>query len=1538
MGDSKYQHPVALHWDQGPEKLKPLKNKLQLYFGSKGKSDGGECEIRDTDCTRGYVLIYYKEEAARDRVLQRKTHHLKLPNGTTLQLIVRLPEDGQSTQSSAPLEDAKTPPSTQEDPADHKVHQSPGEEEKPTRKDDEVTLDPPSSQVLIENIQDRFSPEMLNLLVENISGKNEDIDFHVERIPEIQSAVVTFTSKKDIPDFIERFSGSPRAKQQNLRVKCLENTRSVRLEGLPANTSEDFLELYLESTKHGGGPIEKKEMLPEEGAAIITFSSPEVVKTFLTKPHTFHNSVLSVYPYYPSIGQWLYGKKNNDIMTPGPVECPICAQILEFIFNNEEIKQSIEKQMTDHYCEVKWPKPGDPKPLITLSFPSNLSAHLRTLSKIAPTWSNKVQAEFSPLMSKYKVLEYDLKPLVWEDIREKVSSSPYDGVLIKPDLAAEKAFIVGISEDVEKIEPIFKKLVEETTRQLCTVEDKVPLEPAAWKIMLAHDLEKSVKEDSPHVKISYDGATTSVKLYGPKDEVLTAKREIINTRQDLKSKSINRDPSIIQFLMAVDNEQMSRNLFHNIKAMFQVEDNAVMLVGYTDKDLNNAEEILEKEMVCKRVALEDKNVTQSPEWGNLKSFLNEMYNADGMKVSIEELPGKKGNEVVITGLSSSVEEAYRQIQDFVGKNTLVQKDIKDHKVHQSPGEEEKPTRKDDEVTLDPPSSQVLIENIQDRFSPEMLNLLVENISGKNEDIDFHVERIPEIQSAVVTFTSKKDIPDFIERFSGSPRAKQQNLRVKCLENTRSVRLEGLPANTSEDFLELYLESTKHGGGPIEKKEMLPEEGAAIITFSSPEVVKTFLTKRHMFHNSVLSVYPYYPSIGQWLYGKKNNDIMTPGPVECPICAQILEFIFNNEEIKQSIEKQMTDHYCEVKWPNPGDPKPLITLSFPSNLSAHLRTLSKIAPTWSNKVQAEFSPLMSKYKVIEYDLKPPVWEDIRKKVSSSPYDGVLIKPDLAAEKAFIVGISEDVEKIEPIFKKLVEETTRQLCTVEDKVPLEPAAWKIMLAHDLEKSIKEDSPHLKISYDGATTSVKLYGPKDEVLTAKREIINTRQDLKSKSINRDPSIIQFLMAVDNEEMSRNLFHNNIKAMFQVEDNAVMLVGYTDKDLKNAEEILEKEMVCKRVALEDKNVTQSPEWGNLKSLLNEMCNADEMKVSIEELPGKKGNEVVITGLSSSVEEAYGQIQDFVGKNTVVCVARMDSTLHSDTLNIDKPGAKKFCIDNEDMYISTAKNKYGCAIYFQKDGDTKISGHQPSQAEPLCQVNFQNEVTLALYKGDLCQHRADAIIIASNKDLKPSGGPALALLKAAGPKLQKECERIVQKQGELEPGENEITDVENLPCKKVIHAVGPKYSEKDKYKYKSERLLRKVITRSLEAAAENVLNSAAISVASFIVSGIPADICVENILKAIKQYTENEGGVKSIKNIHLVDNDDHTLKTLTKFLKEEYGEENVQVTPNKSKKKPHWKKTSNKEETIRKGDRSMVVTKEGVHVDVVHRNIEDTT
>ncbi|CAI9592419.1 unnamed protein product [Staurois parvus] len=576
------------------------------------------------------------------------------------------------------------------------------------------------------------------------------------------------------------------------------------------------------------------------------------------------------------------------------------------------------------------------------------------------------------------------------------------------------------------------------------------------------------------------------------------------------------------------------------------------------------------------------------------------------------------------------------------------------------------------------------------------------------------------------------------------------------------------------------------------------------------------------------------------------------------------------------------------------------------------------------------------------------------------------------------------KIEPIFRKLVEETTRQLSRVEENVPLEPEAYKLMLAHGLEKSILEDSPHVKISYDGISKAVKLYGPKDEVSTAKCEILNTRQSLKFKSVHLDPHIIKFLKAVDNEELSCSLLmKNNIKAAFQVKDNAVMLTGYSDNDLRNGEETMKKELVCKQISVEDKSVTQSPEWGNLKSFLMEKIKIDGMKVSIEEFPVRDGTEVVITGLSSPAEETYQQIHDFVEKNTLVekdiklrsvavlrfmeekrtqewneilrnvkvvkkqnfislsgpkfyveeaetNIIKMISKMYSDTLYIDKPGVKKFFIEDENMYVTTVWNNHKCVIQLQKEVDDRISNRN----ELHCQVS-QNGATMVIYKGDLCQHNADVIIIASNKNLKPTGGPALALVKAAGPSCQKVCERIVQKKGELEPGECVITDVSNLSCKKVIHAIAPKLDKKGNTK--CERLLRKVITESLVMAAENGQSSVALSVGDFIISGCPWDLCAHNIVKSIKSYTESQEGDSTIKNIHLLDSDEDILKTITEFVNEEFEEKQVQVSSKRGMKKQ--KRTIPKEgETMNKGKDQMVTTKEGLNINIKHGNIENAT
>ena len=86
----------------------------------------------------------------------------------------------------------------------------------------------------------------------------------------------------------------------------------------------------------------------------------------------------------------------------------------------------------------------------------------------------------------------------------------------------------------------------------------------------------------------------------------------------------------------------------------------------------------------------------------------------------------------------------------------------------------------------------------------------------------------------------------------------------------------------------------------------------------------------------------------------------------------------------------------------------------------------------------------------------------------------------------------------------------------------------------------------------------------------------------------------------------------------------------------------------------------------------------------------------------------------------------------------------------------------------------------------------LLLWQDDITRLRVDAIVNAANAQMLGCFHPLHgcidnAIHSAAGVQLREECHRLMLQQGHLEPtGTAKITKAYNLPCKHVIHTVGP--------------------------------------------------------------------------------------------------------------------------------------------------------
>ncbi len=164
--------------------------------------------------------------------------------------------------------------------------------------------------------------------------------------------------------------------------------------------------------------------------------------------------------------------------------------------------------------------------------------------------------------------------------------------------------------------------------------------------------------------------------------------------------------------------------------------------------------------------------------------------------------------------------------------------------------------------------------------------------------------------------------------------------------------------------------------------------------------------------------------------------------------------------------------------------------------------------------------------------------------------------------------------------------------------------------------------------------------------------------------------------------------------------------------------------------------------------------------------------------------------------------------------------------------------------------------------------MAIQLIRGDITKMNVDAIVNAANTHLRGGGGVDGAIHRAGGPAIMEECRAI----GYCAVGDAVITTAGDLPCKYVIHTVGPVWRGG---KGGEEEKLVNCYRNSLKLAEEHGLGTVAFPNISTGVYGYPKEAAARIATETVKKVLVAHPGFT----IYFVCFDEENYKIYKKIL-----------------------------------------------------------
>ena len=287
------------------------------------------------------------------------------------------------------------------------------------------------------------------------------------------------------------------------------------------------------------------------------------------------------------------------------------------------------------------------------------------------------------------------------------------------------------------------------------------------------------------------------------------------------------------------------------------------------------------------------------------------------------------------------------------------------------------------------------------------------------------------------------------------------------------------------------------------------------------------------------------------------------------------------------------------------------------------------------------------------------------------------------------------------------------------------------------------------------------------------------------------------------------------------------------------------------------------------------EHSIRIKQVADEDDADLIISGTTDGVEKGTKLVQDLASK------------VQSEKLFLNKPGMRKVLGQSKGKkLLSLLENENKCVIEhyicekYEPSKKAREQKEENQRKREVCSFLTPEGKNILVFKDNICNRNVDVIVNAANSSLHHVGGVSKAIIDAAGKVVKDECDQYIIDRGPLLDGHVAVTSAGKLPFKKVIHAVGPKWTKeaaREKRMGRSPReesLLRYAVKNALDYAQS--YKSIALPAISTGVYDFPYQFCAKIMVDtAVVFFQENPGCPLS--EIQFTSTDDDVVKAFVK-------------------------------------------------------------